>query len=212
MAPQVFISYAKEDIAFAEKLRKDLIQAGIKPWMDSSDLLPGQNWELSISSAIRDCRYFIALLSSHSVGKKGYVQREIRNALKVAQEYPPDKVYIIPLRIDVCEPTFEDLKVFQIFNFFPDYDQCFKNILRVLEFETIEKPALINIDNGIRSGIIKKLVTKGFGFVTYDKWDYFFHSNTLVGVSFDELRENDSIYFKMAEGPKGMIAINVERA
>lgn len=212
MTTQVFISYAKEDNAFAEKLHRDLQQVGVKPWLDSVDLIPGQNWDMVISKAIRESRYFIALLSSRSVGKKGYVQKEIRDALKIAQEYSPDKIYIIPLRIDDCKPTFGDIDKLQIGDLFPDYEKGVKELLRVFEYESVEKPALTKVDIGLRVGTIKKLSDKGFGFVVNDKWEYFFHSMELVGVSFDELREEDAVHFKIAESPKGMIATNVQRA
>lgn len=63
-------------------------------------------------------------------------------------------------------------------------------------------------------GTIKKLTDKGFGFITgegMDK-DLFFHSNGLVGVTFDELREGDAVTFETEESPKGMNAVNVQRA
>ncbi len=65
------------------------------------------------------------------------------------------------------------------------------------------------------TGSIKKMVSdKGFGFITaegLDK-DLFFHSNSLVGVSFDELREGDNVSFEVEDSPKGKNAVNVERA
>lgn len=64
------------------------------------------------------------------------------------------------------------------------------------------------------TGTIKKLTDKGFGFITSESMgkDLFFHSNGLVGVSFDELREGDSVSFETEESPKGMNAVNVQRA
>ena len=64
------------------------------------------------------------------------------------------------------------------------------------------------------TGSIKKITDKGFGFITAEglQKDLFFHSNALVGVSFDELREGDSVSFEMEESPKGMNAVNVQRA
>jgi CspA family cold shock protein len=64
------------------------------------------------------------------------------------------------------------------------------------------------------TGTIKKLTDKGFGFITAESMgkDLFFHSNALVGVSFDELREGDSVSFEAEESPKGMNAVNVQRA
>ncbi len=63
-------------------------------------------------------------------------------------------------------------------------------------------------------GTIKKITDKGFGFITGDGMgkDLFFHSNSLVGVSFDELREGDAVTFETEESPKGLNAVNVQRA
>ncbi len=63
-------------------------------------------------------------------------------------------------------------------------------------------------------GTIKKLTDKGFGFITGEgmEKDLFFHSNALVGVSFDELREGDAVSFDTEDSPKGMNAVNVQRA
>ena len=40
----VFISYAREDSDAAKRLKKDLKDAGLNPWLDKEELLPGQNW------------------------------------------------------------------------------------------------------------------------------------------------------------------------
>ncbi len=64
------------------------------------------------------------------------------------------------------------------------------------------------------TGSIKKLTDKGFGFITAEGLakDLFFHSNSLVGVSFDELREGDAVTFDTEETQKGPSAVNVQRA
>ncbi|MEO7597165.1 MAG: cold shock domain-containing protein [Candidatus Paceibacterota bacterium] len=64
------------------------------------------------------------------------------------------------------------------------------------------------------TGTIKRLTDKGFGFITGEglQKDLFFHSNNLVGVSFDELKEGDSVSFETEESPKGLNATNVQRA
>lgn len=65
------------------------------------------------------------------------------------------------------------------------------------------------------TGTIKKLVSdKGFGFISAEgmEKDLFFHTNSLVGVSFDELREGDSVSFESEDSPKGKNAVNVQRA
>lgn len=65
------------------------------------------------------------------------------------------------------------------------------------------------------TGTIKKLVTdKGFGFITSPELqkDLFFHSTGLVGVTFDELREGESVTYESEQSDKGMKAVNVKRA
>ncbi len=63
------------------------------------------------------------------------------------------------------------------------------------------------------TGKIKRLTEKGFGFITAEGLakDLFFHSNALVGVTFDELKEGDTLSFETEESPKGLNATNVQR-
>ncbi len=63
------------------------------------------------------------------------------------------------------------------------------------------------------TGTIKRLTDKGFGFITGEGLakDLFFHSNNLVGVTFDELKEGDAVSFETEESPKGLNAVNVQR-
>ena len=64
------------------------------------------------------------------------------------------------------------------------------------------------------TGTIKRLTDKGFGFIQAEGLakDLFFHSNSLVGVTFDELKEGDTLSFETEESPKGLNATNVQRA
>lgn len=63
------------------------------------------------------------------------------------------------------------------------------------------------------NGVIKKKTDKGFGFITVEgqEKDLFFHSNSLVGVTFDELKEGDNVTFDIEESAKGKNAVNVKR-
>lgn len=59
------------------------------------------------------------------------------------------------------------------------------------------------------------MTDKGFGFIAPDGdtsgKDLFFHSTSLQGVTFDELREGDSVTFETEQSDKGPRAINVTR-
>ncbi len=64
------------------------------------------------------------------------------------------------------------------------------------------------------NGTIKKLTDKGFGFISCEgqEKDLFFHSNGLVGVQFNDLREGDAVTFETEQSEKGLNAVNVQRA
>ncbi len=62
-------------------------------------------------------------------------------------------------------------------------------------------------------GTIKRLTDKGFGFIDVGSGkDLFFHSSNVVGVSYDELREGQTVTFTEARTEKGLCAENVQVA
>ena len=65
----------------------------------------------------------------------------------------------------------------------------------------------------MQTGKIARITDKGYGFISQDgeAKDLFFHSNEVQGVSFDDLREGDTVEFEVAQGQKGPNAINVKR-
>jgi CspA family cold shock protein len=58
-------------------------------------------------------------------------------------------------------------------------------------------------------GKIRKLTDKGFGFVEGERGDVFFHSSSLVGATFEDLREGQLVEYEEGRGPKGPRAENV---
>ena len=63
-------------------------------------------------------------------------------------------------------------------------------------------------------GTIKRLTDRGFGFIAPEdnSKDVFFHSEALVGATFDELKVDDKVSFDVEDSPKGPRAVNVQRA
>jgi CspA family cold shock protein len=59
-------------------------------------------------------------------------------------------------------------------------------------------------------GKIKRLTDRGFGFIDVGKEkDLFFHSSSVQGTTFDQLREGQKVSFTEGRGPKGPCAENV---
>lgn len=99
----VFLCHASSDKAVARDLHARLVRDGYRPWLDEEDLLPGQEWDAEIRKAIRKCHAMIVCLSQQSISKTGYVQKEIKLGLDVADEQPEGAIYLIPLRLQPCD-------------------------------------------------------------------------------------------------------------
>ena len=63
------------------------------------------------------------------------------------------------------------------------------------------------------TGIIKRIMDRGFGFIESDELDkeVFFHSTEVQGCAFEDLKEGDKVTFEAKEGDKGMNAVNVTK-
>lgn len=107
----VFISYASEDLEKIYAINETLQRAGYETWFDQEKLLPGQDWDLEISNALSAADFFIACISSHSVTKSGYVQKELKRALSILDEQPEGKIYLIPVRLEECKVPHQFQKI-----------------------------------------------------------------------------------------------------
>jgi len=130
---KVFISYGREDLEAARKLYEELKSVpGVDPWFDKECLLPGMRWRPAIRKAIRESQFFIALLSKSSTTKKGFVQKEMNDALAILEEFPEDKIFLIPIRLEECNVSFESLREIQYVDFFPNRGEGLKKVLKVI--------------------------------------------------------------------------------
>ena len=132
MKPRPFISYAHEDSDIATRLYADLRELGAEPWLDKKDLLAGQNWQDAIRKAIRECSHFIALISTSSVNKRGYVQKELRLALEILEEFPPSEIFVIPVRRHEVQPSHEALTRIHWVDLFPSYEEGLRALAKSL--------------------------------------------------------------------------------
>jgi len=125
----VFLCHSSEDKPVVKTLYKQLCNEDIDPWLDEEKLLPGENWDLEIRKAVKSSDIVIVCLSDQSVRKEGYVQREIKYALEIAEEKPEGTIFIIPIKLNECGVP-SSLSKYQWVDFF-DKD-AYKKVLRSL--------------------------------------------------------------------------------
>ena len=100
---RVFLCHSSSDKPAVRGLFKRLKADGFDPWLDEENLEAGQEWEKEIPKAVRNCDVVIVCLSNGSVNKRGYVQKEIKFALDVAEEQPEGSIFLIPARLEECD-------------------------------------------------------------------------------------------------------------
>jgi hypothetical protein len=64
---RLFLSYGRLDLADADLIRQDLEGGGHDVWFDRDRLIPGTDWERSISRGLERCDAVVLLMTPHSV-------------------------------------------------------------------------------------------------------------------------------------------------
>jgi TolB-like protein len=101
MRPSVFLSYASGDRAAARLLRDALPDLGLEVWYDESDLGGGEAWDQKIRRQIRECDYFMPLISAQTEARnEGYFRREWRLAVERTLDMADGHLFLLPIVID----------------------------------------------------------------------------------------------------------------
>ena len=100
---RVFLCHSWGDKERVRELYHQLKADGLEPWLDEEDLLPGQLWEPEIRKAVTASAAVLVFLSKTSVSSAGYVHKEIKIALDVADEQPEGRIFVIPALLESCE-------------------------------------------------------------------------------------------------------------
>lgn len=102
----VFLSYASQDAAVAQRVREALQAAGIEVWFDQKELRGGEAWDQKIRRQIRECTLFVPLISNRTQERlEGYFRREWKLAVDRTQDMAEEKVFIMPVAIDDTPDT-----------------------------------------------------------------------------------------------------------
>lgn len=150
---KIFISYASGDRAKAQKLHAFLVSRGADPWLDTENLLPGQDWKMEISRALDETDLILLCLSKTSVTREGYVQKEMRLALDRALEIPPGEIFLIPARFEEVELPYS-LRDFQWVDLYTDSGM--KKLLKSLSLRADKVGAAPLVEDGKPAPKLKK--------------------------------------------------------
>ena len=100
-APSVFLSYASGDRSAAQTLKQALATFGLDVWYDESGLDGGDAWDQKIRRQIRECDFFMPLISAQTEARpEGYFRREWRLAVERTFDMADDHPFLLPVVID----------------------------------------------------------------------------------------------------------------
>jgi hypothetical protein len=120
----VFLCHASQDKPVVRELHQRLLaEDWIDPWLDEERLLPGQDWNLEIEKAVESSDAVIVCVSSTSIAKEGYIQKELRKVLNIALEKLEGAIFVLPVRLDDCELP-RQLRDRQALNYFPESNRA----------------------------------------------------------------------------------------
>lgn len=131
---RVFLCHSSADKPAVRELYQKLRnESWLEPWLDEEELFPGMDWNMEIEKAVEAADAIIVCLSKGSITKEGYVQRELRIVLDFADYKPEGTIYILPVRLEECEPP-RRLRAWQYADYFEgQHERGLKRLLASLK-------------------------------------------------------------------------------
>ena len=120
----IFMSYARTDSSFVDRLEADLRARNFSTWVDRHKIEGGQVWLDELEQAIDRCQIVLVILSPVSVISK-FVRMEYRYAQGLGKP-------VIPLEYQTCPKVPIDLNSLQWINFTQAYDKGLNDLLIAL--------------------------------------------------------------------------------
>ncbi len=114
---KIFLCHSSDDKKSVKALFKKLQKTKGDIWLDLEKLLPGQDWETEIAKAVKQADIVLVCLSKNSFSESGYIQKELRYVLNLADEKPDNTIFVIPLKLEECNIP-DKLAKWQWLNFY----------------------------------------------------------------------------------------------
>jgi TolB-like protein len=106
----VFLSYASQDAAPAERISEALRAAGIEVWFDQSELRGGDAWDQKIRRELHECALFMPIISANTVLRhEGYFRLEWNLADQRTHMMARNHAFIVPVCVDATPEGSADI-------------------------------------------------------------------------------------------------------
>ncbi len=201
---KVFVSYSRRNKSFAERLARDLSDAGMEVWVDFRQIHGGEMWQEEIYRGIELSGIVIVCLSPPAVASE-WVQREIESARQ-------QKKTIIPVMVENALgdlQTVESLRWLLDVHFiqfegryeaaFPELLQALPGRRRVGAYDVVDVAAIPNPFKGLEA---------------FQQTDahFFFGRERLIEKSLQRLRQDRPTRFLAVVGASGSGKSSLVRA
>jgi tetratricopeptide (TPR) repeat protein len=165
-SPQVFLSYASEDLIVIEKLYFELLKRKVNVWWDKKNIEPGA-WKLQITRAITRSQYFLICISQAALKKTGnepgFQDDELNYAWEIAIKQDEKHFTIVPIRLEVCDRGDNRLSLWQQYDLFDKWDETIDNLSKYFGGQSLNK-SVINKDKTEEEKLLEALFNKFHAF------------------------------------------------
>jgi TolB-like protein/cytochrome c-type biogenesis protein CcmH/NrfG len=97
----VFLSYAREDTAVAQRIADALRSQGIEAWIDQAELRGGDAWDQKIRRQIKACALFMPIISTRTQSRgEGYFRLEWKLAVERTHLMAEGVPFLAPVVVD----------------------------------------------------------------------------------------------------------------
>ena len=201
---RVFVSYSRRNKNFAERLARDLGDAGLEVWIDFRQIHAGEMWQEEIFRGIERSNIIIACLSPDAVVSE-WVQREVNTAREHGKLIVPVMVADALKLLEETENMRWLLDVHFI-NFENNYEAAFPELLlalpggrRVGAYDDVDPAKIRNPFKGLEA------------FQQTDAHVFFGREN-LIEKSLERLKEDRPVRFLAVVGASGSGKSSMVRA